>query len=76
MLQKAYEKALKELGLNEQTAELQIDYAGILAFYLKKNKRRLGSFCARKGTLSESTEKNALLKSVFGCKYLKKLLGN
>ena len=38
MLQKAYEKALKELGLNEQTAELQIDYAGILAFYLKKNK--------------------------------------
>lgn len=41
MLQKAYEKALKELGLNEQTAELQIDYAGILAFYLKKNKEAL-----------------------------------
>jgi tetratricopeptide (TPR) repeat protein len=37
MLQKAYEKALKELGLNEQTAELQIDYASILAFYLKKD---------------------------------------
>ena len=37
MLQKAYEKALKELGLNDQTAELQIDYANILAFYLKKN---------------------------------------
>jgi tetratricopeptide (TPR) repeat protein len=41
MLQKAYEKALKELGLNEQTAELQIDYAGILAFYLKKNKEAM-----------------------------------
>ncbi len=54
MLRMAYEKALKELGLNEQTAELQIDYATILAFHIKKNNDALN--------LLDDVLKNSMVK--------------
>lgn len=65
-LQKAYEKALKDLGLNEQTAELQIDYAKILAFYSKNHSKALEIIDEVLKNNRVKTEEKALAKLVKG----------